>query len=135
MCKCHTRSSTRRISATPHHADTRRPRAQSHGRALPGIRSPTAITGLTSRSISPWLGRRSGYAFGSRVAPHGGAARRDGEPETTRNRRHGVLKDGGRRRRVTIDELVEGLAGKVEAFYFAVGEHHVSVISRSCRRL
>jgi uncharacterized protein with GYD domain len=41
----------------------------------------------------------------------------------------GVLKDGGTGRRATIDKLVEGLGGKVEAFYFALGEHDVYVIA------
>ena len=41
----------------------------------------------------------------------------------------GVLKEGGTGRRATIDALVEGLGGKVEAFYFALGEHDVYVIA------
>ena len=41
----------------------------------------------------------------------------------------GVLKEGGTGRRATIEKLVEGLGGKVDAFYFALGEHDVYVIA------
>jgi uncharacterized protein with GYD domain len=41
----------------------------------------------------------------------------------------GVLKEGGTGRRATVEKVVEGLGGKVEAFYFALGEHDVYVIA------
>jgi uncharacterized protein with GYD domain len=41
----------------------------------------------------------------------------------------GVLKEGGTGRRTTVEKVVEGLGGKVEAFYFALGEHDVYVIA------
>jgi uncharacterized protein with GYD domain len=41
----------------------------------------------------------------------------------------GVLKEGGSGRRATVEKVVEGLGGKVEAFYFALGEHDVYVIA------
>ena len=41
----------------------------------------------------------------------------------------GVLKEGGTGRQATIETLVEGLGGKVDAFYFALGEHDVYVIA------
>jgi uncharacterized protein with GYD domain len=41
----------------------------------------------------------------------------------------GVLKEGGTGRRAMIEQLVEGLGGKVEAFYFALGEHDAYVIA------
>ena len=38
-------------------------------------------------------------------------------PEGTR----GLLKEGGTGRRATIEKMMEGIGGKVEAFYFAYG--------------
>ena len=40
----------------------------------------------------------------------------------------GLLKEGGTGRRATIQKLIEGLGGKVEAFYFAYGEDDAYVI-------
>ena len=34
----------------------------------------------------------------------------------------GVLKDGGTARRAAVQKLMEGIGGKVEAFYFAYGD-------------
>ena len=33
----------------------------------------------------------------------------------------GLLRDGGSKRRATIEKMVAGLGGKVEAFYYAFG--------------
>ncbi|MGQ0733391.1 MAG: GYD domain-containing protein [Acidobacteriota bacterium] len=41
----------------------------------------------------------------------------------------GLLKEGGSGRRATIQKLVEGLGGKVEAFYYAYGEDDAFVIT------
>jgi len=41
----------------------------------------------------------------------------------------GVLKEGGTGRRAAVEKVVEGLGGKVERFYFALGEHDVYVIA------
>ena len=41
---------------------------------------------------------------------------------------NGLLKEGGSRRREAIDELFGSLGGRVEAFYFAYGEHDAYVI-------
>jgi len=41
----------------------------------------------------------------------------------------GVLKEGGSGRQSAVEKVVEGLGGKVEAFYFALGEHDVYVIA------
>jgi len=41
----------------------------------------------------------------------------------------GVLKEGGTGRRAAVEKVVEGLGGKVEGFYFALGEHDVYVIA------
>jgi uncharacterized protein with GYD domain len=41
----------------------------------------------------------------------------------------GVLKDGGTSRRATIEKLVSGVGGKLEAFYFAFGGDDVIVIA------
>ena len=41
----------------------------------------------------------------------------------------GVLKDGGTARRAAIEKLVEGLGGRLEAFYFAFGSDDVVVIA------
>ena len=40
----------------------------------------------------------------------------------------GLLKDGGMKRRAMVEELAEGLGGKLEAFYFAFGETDVFTI-------
>jgi uncharacterized protein with GYD domain len=40
----------------------------------------------------------------------------------------GILKEGGTARRTAVQQLVEGLGGKVEAFYYAFGEHDAYVI-------
>lgn len=34
----------------------------------------------------------------------------------------GLLKDGGSKRRAAIEEMIKGLGGKLETFYFAFGE-------------
>jgi uncharacterized protein with GYD domain len=41
----------------------------------------------------------------------------------------GLLKEGGTARRAAIQKLVEGIGGKVEAFYFAFGEDDAYVIT------
>ena len=40
----------------------------------------------------------------------------------------GLLKDGGTKRRQAIEAAINGVGGRVEAFYFAFGEHDVYVI-------
>lgn len=40
----------------------------------------------------------------------------------------GLLKEGGSGRRAAVQKLIEGLGGKVEAFYFAYGETDAYVI-------
>jgi uncharacterized protein with GYD domain len=46
-------------------------------------------------------------------------------PDGTR----GLLKEGGTGRRAAVQKLVEGIGGKVEAFYFAYGEDDAYVIT------
>jgi uncharacterized protein with GYD domain len=41
----------------------------------------------------------------------------------------GLLKEGGTARRANVEKIVEGLGGKVEAFYYAYGEHDAYVIT------
>jgi uncharacterized protein with GYD domain len=41
----------------------------------------------------------------------------------------GLAKEGGSQRRAAVQKLVEGLGGKVEAFYFAYGEHDVYIVT------
>lgn len=41
----------------------------------------------------------------------------------------GVEKDTGTGRKAAVSKAIEGLGGKVEAFYFALGEHDVIVIA------
>ena len=41
----------------------------------------------------------------------------------------GLLKEGGTGRRKVVEQLIQGLGGKVEAFYFAYGEADVYVIT------
>jgi uncharacterized protein with GYD domain len=40
----------------------------------------------------------------------------------------GLVKEGGSGRRAAVQKVVEGLGGKVEAFYFAYGEYDAYVI-------
>ena len=40
----------------------------------------------------------------------------------------GLLIDGGMKRRAMVEELAEGLGGKLETFYFAFGETDVFTI-------
>ena len=40
----------------------------------------------------------------------------------------GLLKEGGTSRRETISKLIEGMGGKLEAFYFALGGDDIHVI-------
>jgi uncharacterized protein with GYD domain len=40
----------------------------------------------------------------------------------------GLLKEGGSKRKSTVEKLVEGLGGKVESFYYALGEYDAYVL-------
>ena len=40
----------------------------------------------------------------------------------------GLLKDGGSKRRAAAKALIEGMGGKLEAMYFAFGEHDAYAI-------
>jgi uncharacterized protein with GYD domain len=40
----------------------------------------------------------------------------------------GLLKEGGTGRRAAVDQLIGGLGGKVEAFYYALGDDDALVI-------
>lgn len=41
----------------------------------------------------------------------------------------GLLKDGGSKRRETIEQLAKGMGGKLEAFYYAFGDDDLFVIA------
>lgn len=41
----------------------------------------------------------------------------------------GLMKEGGSKRRATIQQLLKGLGGRLEAFYYAFGESDVYVIA------
>jgi uncharacterized protein with GYD domain len=41
----------------------------------------------------------------------------------------GLLKEGGTARRAAVQKIIEGIGGKVEAFYFAYGEDDAYVIA------
>ena len=41
----------------------------------------------------------------------------------------GLVKDGGTKRRATVKQMVEQAGGKLQAFYFALGESDVYVIA------
>jgi len=41
----------------------------------------------------------------------------------------GLLKEGGTGRRATIQKMIEGIGGKIEAFYFAYGDDDAYVIT------
>jgi len=40
----------------------------------------------------------------------------------------GLLRDGGRNRQRAVTAMVEGLAGRVEAFFYALGEDDLYII-------
>jgi uncharacterized protein with GYD domain len=40
----------------------------------------------------------------------------------------GLLKDGGSKRRAVVQNMVEGMGGKVEAFYYAYGDDDAYLI-------
>ena len=40
----------------------------------------------------------------------------------------GLLKEGGTARRAAVQKIIEGIGGKVEAFYFAYGEDDAYLI-------
>ena len=40
----------------------------------------------------------------------------------------GLVKDGGSGRKASVTKMVEGLGGKIEAFYYAFGETDVFVV-------
>jgi uncharacterized protein with GYD domain len=40
----------------------------------------------------------------------------------------GLLKEGGSKRRAAVEQVAQGLGGKVEAFYYAFGDPDVFVI-------
>ncbi len=37
----------------------------------------------------------------------------------------GLLKEGGTKRRETVGQVIEGMGGKLESFYYAFGDHDV----------
>ncbi|MDA1348723.1 MAG: GYD domain-containing protein [Chloroflexi bacterium] len=41
----------------------------------------------------------------------------------------GLLKDGGTSRRTSIDSLIKGMGGSLEAFYYAFGKNDMYVIA------
>jgi uncharacterized protein with GYD domain len=41
----------------------------------------------------------------------------------------GLMKEGGSARRATVQKMAEGMGGKIEALYFAYGEHDVYAIA------
>ena len=41
----------------------------------------------------------------------------------------GLMKEGGTSRRAAVENLVKGMGGSIEAFYYAFGDHDVYVIA------
>jgi uncharacterized protein with GYD domain len=41
----------------------------------------------------------------------------------------GLIKEGGSKRRAAVQKLVEGVGGKLEAFYYAYGEDDAVIIT------
>jgi uncharacterized protein with GYD domain len=41
----------------------------------------------------------------------------------------GLIKDGGSKRRAVVQKLIEGLGGKLEAFYYAYGADDAVIIT------
>ena len=51
------------------------------------------------------------------------------EADYTAEGTKGLLKDGGSKRRAAVEKAIEGLGGKVEAFYFTFGIRDAVVIA------
>ena len=41
----------------------------------------------------------------------------------------GLIKDGGSKRRAVVQKLIEGVGGKLEAFYYAYGDDDAVIIA------
>jgi uncharacterized protein with GYD domain len=41
----------------------------------------------------------------------------------------GLIKEGGSKRRAVVQKLIEGMGGKLEAFYYAYGEDDALIIA------
>jgi uncharacterized protein with GYD domain len=41
----------------------------------------------------------------------------------------GLIKEGGSKRRAVVQKLIEGMGGKLEAFYYAFGEDDALIIA------
>jgi uncharacterized protein with GYD domain len=41
----------------------------------------------------------------------------------------GLIKEGGSKRRTTVQKMIEGMGGKLEAFYYAYGEDDAFIIA------
>lgn len=41
----------------------------------------------------------------------------------------GLLKDGGSKRRAAVQKIIEGMGGRLEAFYYAYGEDDAIIIA------
>ena len=41
----------------------------------------------------------------------------------------GLLKEGGSKRRAAVQKIIEGAGGKLDAFYYAYGEHDAYIIA------
>ncbi len=41
----------------------------------------------------------------------------------------GLIQEGGTSRRATVDQLISGMGGKIESFYFTFGDSDVVVIA------
>ena len=46
----------------------------------------------------------------------------------TSERAKGLLKEGGTKRRAAVEQLIKSVGGKLEAFYFALGESDVFLL-------
>jgi len=51
-----------------------------------------------------------------------------GQGSYTADGAKGLLKDGGSKRRAAVEEMAKSYGGKVEAFYYALGDSDVFVI-------
>lgn len=41
----------------------------------------------------------------------------------------GLLKDGGSKRQAVVQKVIEGLGGRIETFYFALGDADVVIVA------
>ena len=51
------------------------------------------------------------------------------KPAYTADGARGLIKEGGTKRRAAVQKVIESVGGKLDAFYYAYGEHDAFIIA------